>query len=57
MMGALAACLLSHAPFAYAALAVWRYFLVAHQRYFVENYPVNQRLTRNPTLSASIKAR
>jgi hypothetical protein len=34
MTGAFAACLLSHAPFAYAALAVWRYFLVAHQRYF-----------------------
>ena len=51
MTGAFAACLLSHAPFAYAALAVWRYFLVAHQRCFVEFFLVNQRLTRNPAIS------
>lgn len=41
--------------FAYTTLAVWRYFLVAHERYFVENFLVNQILTRNPTLSAKME--
>lgn len=50
MTGAFAAGLLSPAPFTYTSLAVWRYFLVAHQRYFGEIFLVNQRLTRNPTL-------
>jgi len=52
MTGAFAAGLLSPAPFTYTSLAVWRYFLVAHQRYFGEIFLVNQRLTRNTTLSA-----
>ena len=55
MTGAFAAGLLSQAPFTYTAVAVWRYFLVAHQRYFGEFFLVNQILTRNPTLSASCK--
>jgi hypothetical protein len=42
MTGAFAAGLLSQAPFTYTALAVWRYFLVAHQRYFGEFFLVNQ---------------
>ena len=42
----------SRTTFAYTPAAVWRYFLVAHQRYFGEFFLVNQRLTRNPTLSA-----
>ena len=55
MTGAFAAGLLPQAPFTYTATAVWRYFLVAHQRYFGEFFLVNQRLTRNPTLSAKRK--
>ena len=55
MTGAFAAGLLPQAPFTYTATAVWRYFLVAHQRYFGEFFLVNQRLTRNPTLSANQK--
>ena len=54
MTGAFAAGLLPQAPFTYTATAVWRYFLVAHQRYFGEFFLVNQRLTRNPTLSARL---
>ena len=46
---------MSHAPFAYTAHAVWRYFLVAHERYFGDFFLVNQKLTRNPTLSAKNK--